>query len=133
MKTIVIIVEMTSCFLFGSQLSLDFIERQGLGDPYTRPLSDTMPVLVPEPQSITWLSDSCFEINDSTVLLVSNYADSVAARMVKEEIIKSCAVSCSILYDTLLASNAIILRRRGDCVFQWGQIPDLAFTFFSTL
>ncbi|MEO0069570.1 MAG: glycoside hydrolase family 20 zincin-like fold domain-containing protein [candidate division WOR-3 bacterium] len=118
MKTLMAILLFAPLFLFGAEGYGYYMDGQGEGEAYTRPLSDTIPVLVPEPQSIIWFGDSCFYINESTLIAISNPADSVAARFLRDEIIKSCACTLEVV-DTLVSEDAIILRRRND----WPVIP----------
>lgn len=72
--------------------------------------NDTPPILIPEPQSIDWLINNDFSINPTCVISISSIEDSIAADLIKDEIMNSCGFSVVITSETR-AENAILLRR----------------------
>jgi hypothetical protein len=100
-KTKIILI-LATCF--------SFLKAQGDIISLGRSLSDTIPVLIPEPREIIWKPNLRFCIDANTKIVVTDPADTAAANALKKEIIASCALSLRIT-NTLVASNSIILQR----------------------
>jgi hypothetical protein len=85
--------------------------EQEVTQPFTRPLNDTTPILIPEPHNLNWYPDTHFRIDQNTKIVLDNPADTTAAHVLRQEITKSCALHLNIV-TKVVGNNSIILQRR---------------------